>query len=186
MNPLKLYSLALLFPALTGCVTPNESLPHHVYKDSKEFSTTQTALPSILTQLTQRLSHREEVGVIHLSLQGGQLSANDKQHIESDLSSRLLLPIELTHTPSNTQEISGHLEVTLVPDTCRYNPSVLPVSRQACLQLRNQYLSSATPSAWHQGLTYIESNSALSTGAVQRLHNNQLKSAEKQSVTGED
>lgn len=186
MKSLKLGSLTLLLPALVACVAPNQQLPHHVYNDSTDFTTTQTALSEVLNQLTEHLSHREESGVLHLSLEGSRLSENDKQQIQFDLSSKLLLPIELTHTPSNAPEIHGHLKATLVPDTCRYSLSVLPVTPQACQQLRNQYLSSSNKSSWHQGAAYLDSGSALSTGAVQRLYNNQLKSAEKQSVTGED
>ncbi|WP_070968907.1 hypothetical protein [Vibrio sonorensis] len=186
MKPLKLCSLALILPALVACVAPNQEVPHLTHSDSAEFSTDWKNLPNVLDKLTAPIFRREEKGVIHISLEGGLLSQEAKQKIQSDLSTDLLMPVSLEHTPSIEKAILGRIDVIFVPQTCRYNQSNLPVTRQACQQLRNKYLSTTNKLTWHYGTTYQESNSALSTGAVQRLYNNQIKSAEKQSVTGED
>ncbi|GLQ73097.1 hypothetical protein [Vibrio penaeicida] len=186
MNQLKLCSVALLLPALVACVAPNQVLPHHSYTDTAEFNADRETLPVVLDQLTAPLIHREEVGEINITLQGGLLSQSEKQEIESHLSNKLLMQVELDHTPSVEETMQGDIEVIFAPDTCRYNKSAVPVSPQACQQLRNQYASASDKMAWHQGNIYQEHNTALSAGAVQRLYNNKIKSAEKQSVTGED
>ncbi|UAB70246.1 pilus assembly protein FlpD [Vibrio sp. SCSIO 43132] len=186
MKQLKLCSVALLLPAMVACVAPNQVLPHHSYTDTAEFNANRETLPVVLDQLTAPLIHREEVGVINITLQGSSLSQSAKQEIESHLSNKLLMQVELEHTPGVEETMQGDIEVNFVPDTCRYNKSAVPVTPQACQQLRNQYVSASNKVAWHQGNTYQEHNTALSTGAVQRLYNNQIKSAEKQSVTGED
>lgn len=180
---LALSTLPLLL--VVGCQRPYETGTHSTFHDKTSFKTTAAQIELDLKNILSPVNKREEQGQIRLSLQGGNLDPQTQQKLRTQLSDYLQLPVDLTYQSDKQNQIAGELEVKLVRNTCRYNRQSLPVSAHACQQLRNQYLSVVNKSAWHHGEEYQEQNSALTTGAVQRLFNNQLKSAERQPVTGE-
>ncbi len=170
---------------VVGCQRPYETGTHSTFQGKTSFKSTAARIELDLKNVLRPVNKREEQGYIHLSLQGGNLDLQAQQKLRTGLTEYLHLPVKMTYQSDNQRQISAELEVALVPDTCRYNRQSLPVSAHACQQLRNHYLSVANKSTWHHGEEYREHNSALTTGAVQRLFNNQLKSAERQPVTGE-
>ncbi|MBR9875532.1 pilus assembly protein FlpD [Vibrio sp. J1-1] len=180
---LALSTLPLLL--VVGCQRPYETVTHATFQDKTSFKTTVAQIELDLKNILSPVNKREEQGHIHLSLQGGNLDLQTRQKLRTQLTEYLHLPVQMTYQSDKQNQISAELEVALVPDTCRYNRQALPVSAHACQQLRNHYLSVVNKSTWRHGEEYQEHNSALTTGAVQRLFNNQLKSAERQPVTGE-
>lgn len=188
MNFRKCIAISLVAALSAGCqilTSPNDNEPNHTYTDRTRFETHSNRLTQDLAALVAPLTKRSEKGQLNLILQGGALNEKTRLALKQQLAERLLLPVELDYQTGKGQTIRGEMVVTLEPATCRFNPYTAPVSPQACDQLRNRYVSTVIPSTWLQGKTYQESNSALSAGAIQRLYNNQIKSAEKQSVSGE-
>ncbi len=173
------FIFTVLVATLVGCQRP-------VFQDSTSFVSNTQRLSADLRQQLAPLSQRAESGIVQLSLSGGQLSHADRKQLISELSEYLLLPVSLLeYQASEQQTITVEVVASLEANTCRYSKSKIAVTENACLQLRNQYVSLVNKSTWKQGEGYQEANSALTTGAVQRLLNNQLKVAEKQSVSGE-
>ncbi len=169
----------VLLATLVGCQRP-------IYQDSISFVSNTQRLSKDLHQQLSPLNQRGESGTVQLSLSGGQLSYAAQKQLVRELSEYLLLPVSLLDYQASQQStISVEVVASLQADTCRYRQSEIPLSRQACMQLRNRYASLVDKSTWKQGEDYQEANSALTTGAVQRLLNSQLKVAEKQSVSGE-
>ncbi len=188
MNDTKIAMATVAVMLVSGCALiqpPYTTKPHTTYQDSTTFQSTAYHLTQDLHQVLRPLNLREEKGQVRIALQGGDLDSLTEQKLRQELSEFLQLPVQLTYQPSSQSDISGELDVTLMPDTCRYNRRALPVSAYACQQLRNQYFSVVNKSTWSQGETYQSGSSALDTGAVQRLFSSQLKSAERQPVTGE-
>ncbi len=190
MNSIKPNKLGLtcgITLLLGGCqiTQPNDVNEHSVYQDDIEFQTSVKNVQRDLHQLVAPLTKREEVGALNIALEGGNLNLATKQKMEADLSKYLLMPVTLTYQSSTSQQIAGAMNVEFEPETCRFNLQKYAVSRQTCEMLRNRYVSLADKSTWLEGVQYEDGNSALSTGAVQRLFKDKIKSAEKQSVTGE-
>lgn len=181
----KLAFSTLTLVLVVGCQRPYETETHATFQDKTSFKTTAAQIELDLKNILNPVNKREEQGYIRLSLQGGNLDQQTQHQLSYQLMEYLQMPVEITYQADKQSQISGEVEVALVPDTCRYNRQSLPISAHACLQLRNHYLSVANKSTWRHGDEYQEQNSALTTGAVQRLFNNQIKSAEKQPVTGE-
>ncbi|QEO44654.1 pilus assembly protein FlpD [Vibrio tarriae] len=175
--------LGLAAIGMSGCQTADQ--PHSTYQQSLSFETHTQHLQSDLNQWLAPLKKREEQGTLQLILRGGQLNQQQVKALEHQLFVDLLLPVELDYQPGSSEHIRGDMKVVLTPKTCRFSPQTQSVSTQRCQLMRNHYFSTVQPETWLQGEQYQEESSALATGAVQRLFNNQAKSAEKQPVTGE-
>lgn len=188
MNSINPIILSLAAVVLSGCqilTKPNQAETHQTFVQSIEFASHRAQLQSDLLQLVSPLNQREEQGVLRVTLTGGNLDKQEQALLKQKLEQTLLLPVQWHYRTSAQAAIQGQVTILFQPNTCRYSTSSEPISRQACQVLRNQYASLVSPTTWQQGDEYQEGNSALSTGAIQRLHDNQIKSAEKQSVTGE-
>lgn len=146
---LALTALALVLMA--GCQRPYETGMHATFQDKTSFKTTAANIELDLKNILSPLNKREELGHIRLSLQGGNLEPKIQQKLRTQLNEYLQIPVELTYQADKQNQITAELEVTLVPDTCRYNRQSLPVSAHACQQLRNHYLSVVNKSTWHLG-----------------------------------
>ena len=189
MNFSKFIAFSLVATMTGGCqilTSPNNhDEQNRIYTKSVQFETHSHRLTQDLADLVAPLTKRTEKGKLSLTLRGGTLDESTRRALKQQLAERLLLPVELDYQADKGQTITGKMAVTLLPDTCRFNPYSASVSFQGCEQLRNRYVSTVTPSTWRQGKEYQEGNSALSAGAIQRLYKNKIKSAEKQSVSGE-
>lgn len=181
----KLALTTLTLFLVVGCQRPYQTGTHATFQDKTSFTTTTANIELDLKNILSQVNKREEQGYIRLALQGGDLDLQSQKNLRNQLMTYLQLPVEMTYHSDKQSQIVAELEVVLKPNTCRYNRQSLPISAYACQQLRNHYLSVVNKSTWHHGEEYQEHNSALTTGAVQRLFNNQLKSAERQPVTGE-
>ena len=180
---LVLTALGLLL--LMGCQHPYESKPHTCFQDQQTFETTVSRLEQDLLAAVAPLNLREEEGYLTVLLDGGRLDSKTQQRLKSHLTELVVMPVEIRHQPNGASVVHAEITVDLEPNTCRFNQQALVVSTYACQQLRNRYLSVVNKTAWHEGEQYQQGTSALTTGAVQRLFGNQLKSAERQPVTGE-
>ncbi len=182
---MKLVLTTLSLVLLMGCQRPYDAEPHARFQDQLSLKTTQTRLEQDLLAAVSPLNQREEQGYLTIMLEGGQLDSKTQQRLESRLAELVVMPVEINHQSNSGSAIDAELDVVLKPNTCRFNQQALVLSTNACQQMRNRYFSVASKNTWQQGEQYQQGTSALATGAVQRLFNNQLKSAERQPVTGE-
>lgn len=155
------------------------------YQESYRFRAEEKQLITSLKEVLSPLSTRTEKGVLTLVISGPKLSAKDEQHILDDIKNNLMIDVFLQSIEQQHDFYEVELEVYLSADTCRFEQGKVVLSESACLLKRNQYLQLVDNNTWQQGLQYINNDSALATGAIQRLYKNRIKIADKQAVTGD-
>lgn len=155
------------------------------YRESYSFSSEVDALTENLKEVLSVLNRRTEKGLLTLLITGPKIEAKTEQKILSDIKNKLLIDVVLQTAEQQQDFYQVALAVHLSANTCRFEQTNIALSASACLLKRNQYLQLVNSHTWQQGLQYINNDSALATGAVQRLYKNRIKMADKQPVTGD-
>lgn len=155
------------------------------YVESYRFSSETDTLTSRLREVLLPLAARAEKGRLTVAITGPKITAEKEKMLLDEMKRNLLIDVILEPIEQQQDFYEVALEVKLAAKTCRFNQQKVPLSDSACLLKRNQYLQLVDNATWERGLKYINNDSALATGAVQRLFENRIKIADKQPVTGE-
>lgn len=138
-------------------------------------SSPDAVLPA-LQQLLLPTQHRVEQGEVWVLLRTQQLSHQSLAQWRQQLSDALSLPVDVRWQQVDQTEVGVKIDVTLIPETCRFEPN-LALSDAQCRHKRRLQMAMANQQHYRQGAPLLITESSLEVGAVERLRQGNVRIA---------